>query len=118
VNDIGLDHQILIDEFCRIGVVGENSANLCCGQVNLIHAFAFKELSDIRLLNEVKFRPCARDEVGVAGLPQLPHDTRTNHSAVAGNEDSILSRHHVLSRRAPTPASATTDLAQACLHYD
>src|SRR5260221_13132383 len=43
VNDIGLDHQILIDEFCRIGVVGENCADFCCGQVKLIHAFPFKE---------------------------------------------------------------------------
>lgn len=37
MNDIGFDHQIFVDEFRRIGIVGVNPSNLGRGQIDLFN---------------------------------------------------------------------------------
>ncbi len=74
VNHVGLDHQVLIDEFRRIGVVGQNATNLRRGHVNLVDALILEKCPDVGLLSEVKFAAVARNDIGIATVPQLAHD--------------------------------------------
>jgi hypothetical protein len=98
VNDVGLDHQVLVDELGRVAVVGVNAADFGGGQVNLVGAFLGKEGIDGRLIGEVEFGVAAGEDLGrgarVAGgraarwrIAQLPHDGRTDHAAMAGDVD-------------------------------
>jgi hypothetical protein len=36
VDDVGLDHQVLVDELGRVGVVGVDAADLGRGQIHLV----------------------------------------------------------------------------------
>ena len=45
-DDVGLDHQIVIEEIDRIAVVGVNAANLCRGQKHHLRTFAGKPVKN------------------------------------------------------------------------
>ena len=44
VNDVALNHHVLVDEIRRIGVVGNNAAHFRRRQIDLVNAFAGKEI--------------------------------------------------------------------------
>ncbi len=85
VNHIGLDHQVLVDELGRVGVVGVNAAHLGCGQVHLVGLFCGKEGAHSGLIGQVQLSVHSRDD-GVGRMPmrqQMAHDGRTHHAPVA-----------------------------------
>ncbi len=43
MDNVRLDHQVLVDEFCRIAVVGMNSSHFGRCQIELIRLFLLKE---------------------------------------------------------------------------
>lgn len=54
VDDVSLHHQVLIDEFGWIGVVGVDAAHLRGGQVDLVRLFGGKERADGGLVCQVQ----------------------------------------------------------------
>lgn len=44
VNDVALNHHVLIDEIRRIRVVGNNAAHFRGRQIDLVNTFAGKEI--------------------------------------------------------------------------
>ncbi len=93
VDDIGFHHQILVNELCRIGVVGVNATDLGGGQVDLIGFFGFEEGAHGGLVGEVQLGVGAGDDVGDE-LPrfarndiflQMADDGGTHHAPVASN---------------------------------
>ena len=44
VNDVALNHHVLVDEIRRIGVVGNNAAHFRRRQIDLVNTFAGKEI--------------------------------------------------------------------------
>jgi len=50
---MGLNGQVIMDEFCRIGVIGLNAAHFGSGKKNIIRFFSFKELVDGFLVFQV-----------------------------------------------------------------
>ena len=102
VDDVGFDHQVLVDEFGRIGVVGVDAADLGGGQVDLVGPLFGKEGVDCLLVGEVELGVSTSDDLWRGGLhiacqaalaitDELPDDGRTNHSTVAGDVDSGFS---------------------------
>jgi hypothetical protein len=66
INDVGLHHQVLVDEFGRVGVIGVDATYLGSGQVNLIGLFGFEEGAHGSLVGQVEFGVGAGDDVGLA----------------------------------------------------
>jgi hypothetical protein len=64
VDDVGFDHQVLVDEFRRVGVVGVDAANLGGGEVDLVGLFGFEKGAHGGLIGEVEFGVGAGDDVG------------------------------------------------------
>ena len=76
LNHVGLDHQVLVDEVGRVGVVGVDTAYLGGGQVDLVWAFGFEEGSDGGLVGQVKLGVGTGDDAfcRVAMCQQASHD--------------------------------------------
>ena len=90
MDDIGLDHEVVVDEFGRIGGVGMDAADLGGGQVDLVGPCCGQEGAHGGLVGEVELGVGAGDELlrRVALGQQLAHDGRADHAAVAGDVDS------------------------------
>ena len=87
MNDIGLHHQIVVNEIGRIGVVGVDAADPGRGEIHLIRPFIGKERLDIRLPGQVQFGmgPGENPLGGMTRIQQLPDDGRADHAAMAGH---------------------------------
>ena len=85
VDDVGLDHQVLVDELGRIGVVGEDAAHLGRGQHHVVHPFPAEELPHRLLVGQIEFPMGAGDDSGAALILQPPDNGRPHHAPVAGD---------------------------------
>ena len=93
VDDVGLDHQVLVDELGRIGVVGMDAADLGCRQIDLVDAMGGEEGVDGMLVGEIERVATGSEEVGAAQRLQPAHDGRADHAAMAGDEDGVGEVH-------------------------
>jgi hypothetical protein len=66
VHDIGLDHQVLIDEFSRIGVIGMDTASLSGSEEDVFRFFLGEEIRHCLLVDEIQLGMGPGDEVCVA----------------------------------------------------
>ena len=87
VDDIGLDHQIDVDELGRIGVVGMDAADLGGGQDHMVDFLMAEKIPHRRLTGEIEFGMAAGDDLPAAEVLQLPDDGRTDHAAMSGDID-------------------------------
>ena len=53
INDVGLDHQVLVDKVSWIGVICMNAAHFSRGQIDLVRHFSIKERSNGTLICKV-----------------------------------------------------------------
>ena len=90
MDHVALDHQILVDELGRVGVVGMDAAHLGSSEIDLVDALALEEGADSGLVGEVKFGMGAGDQVGVSLGLQCPNDGGSNHAAMAGDVDACI----------------------------
>ncbi len=86
VDDVGRDHQVLLDELGGIGVVGVDAADSGGCQVDRVDVLGGKERAHLLLVGEIELGVAARDDVGLPVCLQRAHDGRTNHAAVARHE--------------------------------
>ena len=95
VDDVGLHHQVLVDEFGRVGIVGVDAAHLGSGQVDLVGLFCNKKGANGGLVSQVQFgMGTGNDALGRVVLgQQLSHDGRTHHATVAGDVDFEMHAH-------------------------
>jgi len=54
VDNVGLDHQIIVEKLGPIGVIGLNATHFGCCQENIVRLFLGKELIDSRLVAQVQ----------------------------------------------------------------
>lgn len=98
MDDVGFDHQVLVDEFGRIAVVGVDAANFGRGEVDLLGLLFGEEGVDCLLLGEVEFHVRAGKELRHSGwviaagtasaiTGKLPDDGRADHAAMARDLD-------------------------------
>ena len=95
IDDVSLHHQVLIDEFGRVDVVGVDAAHLGSGQVDLVRLFFGKECVDGGLIRQVQFRVDTGDDAfrRVPLDQQLTHDGRAHHATVASDVDFGMLGH-------------------------
>jgi hypothetical protein len=89
VDDVGLHHQVVVDEVSRIGVVGMDATDLGGGQVDLAGALFGKEGLHGGLVAQVELGMGAGEDVFRVDtlLGQAAHDGAADHAAVAGDKD-------------------------------
>ena len=85
LDHIGLDHQVLVNEVCRIGTIGMDATNFCCCQVDLIWLFRRKKTSNSGLVSQIKFSTSPGNNVSLASLLQGANNRRAHHASVASN---------------------------------
>ena len=85
VDHIAFHHQVIVDKFDGVGVVGMDTANLGSAQIHLVYGLFSEELGNALLAGQ--FRSCAGDNGVVSILAELPHQGGTHHPHVAGHEN-------------------------------
>ena len=93
VDHVGLDGEVLVDEFGRVGIVGKDATDFGGGEDDVVGFFARKKFSHGARIDQIEFGVGARDEIGVAVLLQAANDGRTGKAAVAGDVDFLLFSH-------------------------
>ena len=94
MDHVGLDHQILIDELGRVGVVGVNAAHLGGCQNHGVRTFRLKKVSHSSLVRQVQLRMGACQRFNTLRL-KTTKDRAANHSPVSRDIDfhpSVLLR--------------------------
>ena len=65
VDDIGLHHQVVVNEFGRVGIVGMNANNCGCDLVDLVGLFLSKKGLNSGLVGEVQLGMGAGDNLAL-----------------------------------------------------
>ncbi len=89
MDDVVLDHQVVIEEFSPVGVVGHDAAYLGRSEEYIIGLLPPEELLYLRLAAQVELPGSAGDEVIIAFSLQLAEEGGAYHAAVAGYVDFI-----------------------------
>jgi len=63
MDEVRLDHQILIDKFRRIGVICVDATNFGSRHDDIVDRLVLEKLSNGTLITEIKFCPCAGNDV-------------------------------------------------------
>ena len=82
VDDVRLDHQVLIKKIGGIPVVGLDAADLRCGQKDNLRPLGPHPVRDLLLPGEVDFLAADRQQRHVLAL-KPPDDGRSGHASVA-----------------------------------
>lgn len=95
IDDVGLDHEVFVDEFGGVGVVGVDAADFGCGEVDLIGFFLGEEGANGSLIGEIELGMGTRNDIGVALGLELADDGGADHATMACDEDLLLFRVHL-----------------------
>ena len=93
MNQVGLNHQVVVEEFCPINVVGMDSPHFGRGDKNMGGFLAGHHRLNIRLTSQVEFGTGEGDGLGQSGRVQGPDEGTSHHAPVAGNVDFGLCVH-------------------------
>ncbi len=63
MDNVRLDHQVLVDEFCRISVIGMNTSHFSRCQIDLIGLFLLKKCTNGCLFGQVKLLVCSDNNI-------------------------------------------------------
>ena len=94
VDDVHLERHVEPHEISQRLLIGDDAADLGCGEEHVLGLFLGKEPFDILLTAEVKLLVGAGDDIAVALALQLTHDSAAHHAAVPGNVDFCIFVHH------------------------
>ena len=89
LDDVRLDHHIVVEEIGRIGVVGQDAADLGGGDEDRMRALIGHELSDLGLIAQVDPAPVLADDLAIASRFKSPDDGRADHAAMARHPDPL-----------------------------
>jgi hypothetical protein len=60
---IGLNNKVIVDEVCRVGIVGVDASDLGCSQENVFWPLVFEKILHILLDFKIQLWMGAQDEV-------------------------------------------------------
>jgi hypothetical protein len=95
VDQVGLDHQVLVQELGPVHVVGLDAAHLGCGNVDVIRLLRLDEIMHGALIEQIQLGPAGGNDPGVARRLQAANNGRAHHATVAGNENFGVFLHGV-----------------------
>src|SRR5690606_29535078 len=87
MNQIGFDHQIVVNEFCRLHVIGVNAANSGSRNNDVVNFFAAKKIPNRGLLSEIQLRSVKCNQIPESAFLQGADDSAADHAAVTGDEN-------------------------------
>ncbi|SAG85939.1 Uncharacterised protein [Enterobacter hormaechei] len=90
VNDVALNHHVLVDEIRRVGVVSDNAAHLRRRQIHLVDTFAGEEVLHRFAVKQVQLVTRANNHLNVAALFKLADNRGTHHSAMTGDKNTLF----------------------------
>lgn len=93
MDDAVLDGEVVADEFCRVGVVGDNAPHLGRGQEDVFRLVFSKELVGGFVVSEVKLGMGALEDVGVSLSFEVFDDGRANESSMPCHIDACVFVH-------------------------
>ena len=92
VNDVALNHHVLVDEIGRVRIVGDNTAHLRRRQINLVNAFFSEECLYRPAIQQIQLVAGAEHQLHILALRQLSYDGGTHHPAMARHKNTLF--HH------------------------
>ena len=66
MDDVGFDHQVLVEKLCPVNIVGMDSTHFRRGQIDICGLFLLKKSINRCLVDEVQLLPRSRDDARVA----------------------------------------------------
>ncbi|MNE06210.1 hypothetical protein D3C80_987940 [compost metagenome] len=90
VNNVALNHHVFVDEIRRVGVVGDNAANLCRRQIHLIDTFVRKECLHRLTVKQVQLVAGTHHDVYITALLKLTDDGRSHHPTMTGDKNTLF----------------------------
>ena len=90
MNNIILDLEIDINEFCRVCIVGMYASDFCRREEHIFRLFALEEFLHGCLVCQVELSMRARDYALEALFLKSPHQCRTDKAAVSGDVDFLF----------------------------
>src|SRR5687767_403016 len=86
VHDSRVNHQVVVDEFCRTRAVGENAADGSGDEIDRLRTIHLEPVVYRRLIPKVELvaRGCERRD---SALLEAPHDGRADEAAMTRDED-------------------------------
>src|SRR5437773_5529030 len=106
IEDVGLDRQIAVHEFRRLGTIGKDSTYLSRGQEYVFGPLGREKTPDSLLVAQIQRLARADNQVVVAVLAQPPANRRTHQAIMAGDENPGRLIHSSLSARPAGPLQA------------
>ena len=89
INNIAFNHQVAINEICRVGVIGMNTTHFCSSQINFINVFRLKEVLNICLPSQIKFGMGTCNKFDIGPLLKFSCDSRTDHATMPCDIDFL-----------------------------
>jgi len=93
VDKVGLNHQVVVEEFGPVGVVGVDAADFGGGEEDVVGLLLGEEVVDGGLVAQVEFAAGTEQQVGVATGGELAYEGGTDEAVVAGDVDFGLKVH-------------------------
>ena len=90
VNDVALNHHVLVDEIRRVGVVSDDAAHLRRRQIHLVDTFTGEEVLHRFAVKQVQLVAGANNHLHVTALFQLANNRGTHHSAMTGDKNTLF----------------------------
>ena len=87
MDHMGLNGQIVADEFGGVGVVRVNATHLCCCEDDVRRSLRFEEALDSQLIREIELRVGARDQILITLALQSSDNGRSGQATMAGDID-------------------------------
>ena len=90
VNDVALDHHVLVDEIRRVGIVRHNTPHFRRRQIDLVNARVGKEIFYRTAIKQIQLVAGANNHLDVAALFKLANNRGTHHSAMTGDKNTLF----------------------------
>ena len=92
VDQVRLDHQVLVDEVGAVDVVGLDATHPRGGDEDVVRLLLGQEGLHRALVQQVQLGAAAGEDVRVAAGLQSAHQGAADHAAMAGDEDARIRR--------------------------
>jgi hypothetical protein len=93
VDQVRLDHQVIINEFTTIGIIRMYTSHLRSGQENIVGLFDLEEPRHLCLIAQVELTRVPENEIIEAKLFEPSIDCRANHTLMTGDIDPCVLFH-------------------------
>ena len=96
MNDIILDHQIIVDKIGTVQTVRHDTADVRRRQEHIVRPLGCKELVHSGLIRQIQFRMRTKQEVRIPFATQIIQDGGAYQAPVTGNKYFTVFFHRYL----------------------